>query len=297
MDILGISDTHLKDAFDHCEQVTKNQARNFYYAFITLPMQKKRAIYTAYAFCRICDDAVDNNKSIIEKKRLLDSIEDNLKSGINSDVLTLKSDPIILATCAIIKEFNISEQYFFDVIDGVRMDIEFKFFTTFEEVKEYCYKVASVIGLICISIFGYTNPKAIDYAIDFGLAMQLTNILRDIPDDLAENRCYLSLDEMDQFNYSINLLSGSLYNNDFIQLMKFEVNRAKKYFESGSMLLPLVDTDSRICLKILSRIYSKILKKIEKSNYHIFNTKYRLNTFEKLSIMGFTWLQYKITKK
>ena len=122
-------------------------------------------------------------------------------------------------------------------------------------------------------------------------------ILRDIPDDLAENRCYLSLDEMDQFNYSINLLSGSLYNNDFIQLMKFEVNRAKKYFESGSMLLPLVDTDSRICLKILSRIYSKILKKIEKSNYHIFNTKYRLNTFEKLSIMGFTWLQYKITKK
>ena len=211
--------------------------------------------------------------------------------------MTLKSDPIILATCAIIKEFNISEQYFFDVIDGVRMDIEFKFFTTFEEVKEYCYKVASVIGLICISIFGYTNPKAIDYAIDFGLAMQLTNILRDIPDDLAENRCYLSLDEMDQFNYSINLLSGSLYNNDFIQLMKFEVNRAKKYFESGSMLLPLVDTDSRICLKILSRIYSKILKKIEKSNYHIFNTKYRLNTFEKLSIMGFTWLQYKITKK
>ena len=130
MDILGISDTHLKDAFDHCEQVTKNQARNFYYAFITLPMQKKRAIYTAYAFCRICDDAVDNNESIIEKKRLLDSIEDNLKSGINSDVLTLKSDPIILATCAIIKEFNISEQYFFDVIDGVRMDIEFKFFTT-----------------------------------------------------------------------------------------------------------------------------------------------------------------------
>lgn len=297
MDILGISDTHLKDAYDHCEQVTKNQARNFYYAFITLPIRKKRAIYTAYAFCRICDDAVDNNESIIEKKRLLNTIEDNLKSGINLDVLTLQNDPIILATCAIIKEFDIPEKYFFDVIDGVRMDIEFKPFTTFVEVKDYCYKVASVIGLICITIFGYTNPKAIDYAIDFGLAMQLTNILRDIPDDLAENRCYLALDEMDQFNYSINLLSVSLYNNDFIQLMKFEVDRAKRYFESGSMLLPLVDTDSRICLKILSKIYSKILKKIEKSNYHIFNNKFRLNTFEKLSIMGFTWLRYKITKK
>ena len=297
MDILGISDTHLKDAYDHCEQVTKNQARNFYYAFITLPIRKKRAIYTAYAFCRICDDAVDNNESIIEKKRLLNTIEDNLKSGINLDVLTLQNDPIILATCAIIKEFDIPEKYFFDVIDGVRMDIEFKPFTTFVEVKDYCYKVASVIGLICITIFGYTNPKAIDYAIDFGLAMQLTNILRDIPDDLAENRCYLALDEMDQFNYSINLLSVSLYNNDFIQLMKFEVDRANRYFESGSMLLPLVDTDSRICLKILSKIYSKILKKIEKSNYHIFNNKFRLNTFEKLSIMGFTWLRYKITKK
>ncbi|MAR14345.1 MAG: squalene synthase [Chloroflexi bacterium] len=297
MDILGISDTQLKDAYDHCEQVTKNQARNFYYAFITLPMRKKRAIYTAYAFCRICDDAVDNNESIIEKKRLLNTIEDNLKSGINSDILTLQNDPIILATCAIIKEFDISEQYFFDVIDGVRMDIEFKSFATFEDVKDYCYKVASVIGLICITIFGYTNPKAKDYAIDFGLAMQLTNILRDIPDDLAENRCYLAFDEMDQFNYSINLLSGSLYNNDFINLMKFEVDRAKTYFESGSMLLPLVNPDSRICLKILSKIYSKILKKIEMSNYHIFNTNYRLNTFEKLSIMGFTWLRYKITKK
>tara|TARA_B100001142_G_scaffold291102_1_gene309063 strand:+ start:461 stop:1354 length:894 start_codon:yes stop_codon:yes gene_type:complete len=297
LDILGISDTQLKDAYDHCEQVTKNQARNFYYAFITLPMRKKRAIYTAYAFCRICDDAVDNNESIIEKKRLLNTIEDNLKSGINSDILTLQNDPIILATCAIIKEFDISEQYFFDVIDGVRMDIEFKSFATFEDVKDYCYKVASVIGLICITIFGYTNPKAKDYAIDFGLAMQLTNILRDIPDDLAENRCYLAFDEMDQFNYSINLLSGSLYNNDFINLMKFEVDRAKTYFESGSMLLPLVNPDSRICLKILSKIYSKILKKIEMSNYHIFNTNYRLNTFEKLSIMGFTWLRYKITKK
>ena len=297
METLGISDLHLEDAYDYCEQVTKNEARNFYYAFITLPMRKKRAIYTAYAFCRRCDDAVDNSESTTEKKRLLDEIENNLKSGINLDKLILENNPIILATCAIIKEFNIPQQYFFDVIQGVRMDIEFTSFNSFDEVKEYCYKVASVIGLICIKIFGYSNPKAIDYAIDFGLAMQLTNILRDILDDLNENRCYLAYEEMDKFNYSINQLRESLYNDDFIQMMKFEVDRAKRYFESGSRLLPLVDTDSRICLVILSKIYSKILKKIERSNYNIFQTNYRLNTFEKLSIMGFTWLRYKITKK
>tara|TARA_B100001142_G_C14261613_1_gene627261 strand:+ start:369 stop:1262 length:894 start_codon:yes stop_codon:yes gene_type:complete len=297
LDTPGISDIHLEDAYDYCEQITRNEARNFYYAFITLPMRKKRAIYTAYAFCRRCDDAVDNNESTTEKKRLLDEIENNLKSGINLDKLILENNPIILATCAIIKEFNIPQQYFFDVIQGVRMDIEFTSFNSFDEVKEYCYKVASVIGLICIKIFGYSNPKAIDYAIDFGLAMQLTNILRDILDDLNENRCYLAFEEMDKFNYSINQLRESLYNDDFIQMMKFEVDRAKRYFESGSRLLPLVDTDSRICLVILSTIYSKILKKIERSNYNIFQTNYRLNTFEKLSIMGFTWLRYKITKK
>ena len=297
MDTPGISDIHLEDAYDYCEQITRNEARNFYYAFITLPARKKRAIYTAYAFCRRCDDAVDNSESTTEKKRLLDEIENNLKSGINLDKLILENNPIILATCAIIKEFNIPQQYFFDVIQGVRMDIEFTSFNSFDEVKEYCYKVASVIGLICIKIFGYSNPKAIDYAIDFGLAMQLTNILRDILDDLNENRCYLAYEEMDKFNYSINQLRESLYNDDFIQMMKFEVDRAKRYFESGSRLLPLVDTDSRICLVILSKIYSKILKKIERSNYNIFQTNYRLNTFEKLSIMGFTWLRYKITKK
>ena len=297
MDTPGISDIHLEDAYDYCEQITRNEARNFYYAFITLPMRKKRAIYTAYAFCRRCDDAVDNSESTTEKKRLLDEIENNLKSGINLDKLILENNPIILATCAIIKEFNIPQQYFFDVIQGVRMDIEFTSFNSFDEVKEYCYKVASVIGLICIKIFGYSNPKAIDYAIDFGLAMQLTNILRDILDDLNENRCYLAFEEMDKFNYSINQLRESLYNDDFIQMMKFEVDRAKRYFESGSRLLPLVDTDSRICLVILSTIYRKILKKIERSNYNIFQTNYRLNTFEKLSIMGFTWLRYKITKK
>ena len=297
MDTPGISDIHLEDAYDYCEQITRNEARNFYYAFITLPMRKKRAIYTAYAFCRRCDDAVDNSESTTEKKRLLDEIENNLKSGINLDKLILENNPIILATCAIIKEFNIPQQYFFDVIQGVRMDIEFTTFNSFDEVKEYCYKVASVICLICIKIFGYSNPKAIDYAIDFGLAMQLTNILRDILDDLNENRCYLAFEEMDKFNYSINQLRESLYNDDFIQMMKFEVDRAKRYFESGSRLLPLVDTDSRICLVILSTIYSKILKKIERSNYNIFQTNYRLNTFEKLSIMGFTWLRYKITKK
>ena len=297
MDTPGISDIHLEDAYDYCEQITRNEARNFYYAFITLPMRKKRAIYTAYAFCRRCDDAVDNSESTTEKKRLLDEIENNLKSGINLNKLILENNPIILATCAIIKEFNIPQQYFFDVIQGVRMDIEFTSFNSFDEVKEYCYKVASVIGLICIKIFGYSNPKAIDYAIDFGLAMQLTNILRDILDDLNENRCYLAYEEMDTFNYSINQLRESLYNDDFIQMMKFEVDRAKRYFESGSRLLSLVDTDSRICLVILSTIYRKILKKIERSNYNIFQTNYRLNTFEKLSIMGFTWLRYKITKK
>ena len=294
MDILRENDKKLKSAYDFCTQITKAEARNFYYAFITLPKTKKRAIYTAYAFCRRCDDAVDNDESVKEKIRLLNDLESSLTSGLNNDQIDLVN-PIILATCAIIKEFQIPEQYFFDVIDGVRMDIDFKPFDTFVDVKRYCYKVASVIGLICIKIFGYTDPKAVEFAIDFGLAMQLTNILRDIVEDMSEDRCYFAVTELNSYQYSIQDFSSALYNSNFKELMKFQVNRARQFFVSGSSLFPLIDPDSRICLVILSKIYNKILNKIENSNYNIFLSNYKLTRFEKLSILGCTWLKYKIT--
>ena len=193
-----IVDSDLQLAYKECGRITKREAANFYYAFLTLPKNRRRAIYAVYAFCRYCDDAVDDQASIGAKLESLNLLREKLRLSYAGRSV----DPIFLCLGDVAKQFEIPQEYFEDVLLGVESDLVKNRYQNFEELKQYCYKVASVVGLICIQIFGYRDDIAKEYAIDLGLAMQLTNILRDVKEDLVMDRIYLPQEETDRFNFS-----------------------------------------------------------------------------------------------
>ena len=277
--------TELELAYDHCQRIAKEQAKNFYYAFRTLPPKKRRAIYAAYAFCRLCDDIADEDLPLDEKRRRFEQTRQRLADRHNGRA----DEPVFAALDDASTAFGIPEHYFEEVIRGVEIDLTLNRFQTFEELRAYCYGVASVVGLICVEVFGYEDPKAKDYAVDLGLAMQLTNILRDIKEDAERNRIYIPLDEMAQFGYSEAELMDGAVNDGFRELMTFQAARARRYFDSGVRLLPLLSPESRACPAVLHGVYSTVLDRIEASGFNVFEKRIGLSTPEKLLIMARLW--------
>ena len=272
-------------AYKHCESVTKKHAKNFYYAFRTLPHRKRRAIYAIYAFCRICDDIADGDIPLVDQKSQFSQMRKQLHESIeypsNKLIFTALKDVVTI--------FNIPINYLEEIIQGVEMDLVNTRYETFEELLTYCYKVASVVGLICFEIFGYKNSVAKKYAIDLGIAMQLTNILRDIKEDYERGRIYIPQQEMLRFKYSDNDLGNGIINNSFRNLMRYQITRANCYFTSGIQLIPLMNTESRRCPSILHGVYRKILAKIERSDFNVFEKRIGLNTWEKLLLTTQIW--------
>ena len=274
----------LDQAYDYCQRVAKTHAKNFYYAFRTLPSAKRRAIYAVYAFCRYCDDVADEDLPLDEKRRLLDQTRNRLRDRALSS-----QDPVFVALENAIEEFAIPRRYFDDVIRGVETDLEVSRFQTFDDLRDYCYLVASTVGLICIEIFGYDDPVASEYAIDFGIAMQLTNVMRDVKEDADRGRIYLPLDDIDQFGYSEQDLMDERNNDRFRSLMDFEAARARCYFDSGARLFPLLSRESRACAAVLHQLYSRILDRMESSGYDVFERRIGLSVGEKLLLVARLW--------
>ena len=274
----------LDQAYDYCQRVAKTHAKNFYYAFRTLPSAKRRAIYAVYAFCRYCDDVADEDLPLDEKRRLLDQTRNRLRDRALSS-----QDPVFVALENAIEEFAIPRRYFDDVIRGVETDLEVSRFQTFDDLRDYCYLVASTVGLICIEIFGYDDPVASEYAIDFGIAMQLTNVMRDVKEDADRGRIYLPLDDIDQFGYSEQDLMDERNNDRFRSLMDFEAARARRYFDSGARLFPLLSRESRACAAVLHQLYSRILDRMESSGYDVFERRIGLSVGEKLLLVARLW--------
>ena len=277
---------NLDEAYDHCQQIAKEHARNFYYAFRTLPAKKRRAIYAAYAFCRYCDDVADEEHPKYEKDRLFAELRHDLtesKAG--------RSDgPVLQALQDATQAFGIPYEYYEEVIEGVEMDLVKTRFANFDELRDYCYKVASVVGLICIEVFGYEDPKAKEFAIDLGIAMQITNILRDVKEDAERNRIYLPQDDMERFGYTEQDLMNGVVNDAFRNLMAHQVKRARQYFESGKRLFPLLASESRACPMMLHAVYSGVLDRIEDSGYNVFERRIGLNKAEKLAMLARLWI-------
>jgi len=279
-------DLHLESAYETCRNITRREAKNFYYAFLTLPSAKRRAIYVAYAFCRHCDDSVDEKISIDAKLEALVDVRTNLERTYSGEA----SDPVYLALADVARNYHIPQDYFQEVILGVESDLVKDRFRNFEELKEYCYRVASVVGLICLQIFGYKDDDAKRYAENLGLAMQLTNIIRDVREDLDMGRIYLPQDELDQYGYTEEDLENGVQNEAFLKLMKFQSQRAREYFDQGFKLLPFLSRRSRACPAVLGALYSKVLDRIEDSNYDVLESRVALSKPEKLAITAKTWL-------
>ena len=277
--------TELDLAYDHCQRVTREHAKNFYYAFRTLPARRRRAIYAAYAFCRHCDDIADQDLPLDEKRRLFARTRQLLVQSRDGQT----GDPVFTALEDACRAFEIPARYFEEVVEGVEMDLTWSRFDSFDELRIYCYKVASAVGLICIEVFGYDDPAATDYAIDLGIAMQLTNIMRDVKEDAQRGRIYIPLDEMQQFGYSEGELMDGVVNDAFRELMSFQVSRARRYFASGSRLIPLLLPESRACPAVLHQVYSSILDRIEASGFNVFERRIGLSKPKKLFIAAKLW--------
>jgi phytoene synthase len=276
----------LESAYEACREITRREAKNFYYAFLTLPAAKRRAIYAAYAFCRHCDDSVDEETSTDAKLKALTDLQASLDSTYSGNA----SSPVYVALADVAQKYGIPQDYFQEVILGVESDLVKDRFQNFEELKEYCYRVASVVGLICLQIFGYENDDAKEYAVDLGLAMQLTNIIRDVREDFEMGRVYLPQDEMAGFGYTEEDLKNGVRNQAFHDLMEFQAQRAREYFDRGFKLLPYLSRRSRACPAVLGALYSKVLDRIEASDYDVLESRVSLSKAEKIGITAKTWL-------
>lgn len=283
-------DDKLRSAYRRCRAETRRAAKNFYWAFITLPRPKRAAIYAVYTLLRRWDDIADSADPLEEKRRALEEQREIILNLYRENVhmcarAHVEDDPVLLAVGDVIERYRIPSDYFLDVLAGVELDLRKRRYRTFEELKEYCYDVASAVGLISLEIFGYRGPVAREYAIALGIAMQLVNILRDIKEDLERDRIYLPLEELERFGYSEEELQQGIINEQFRELMRFQVDRAREYFARGHRLLGYLPLRSRPCPAVLAGLYRHILKRIETRGYDVFNGKITLTPREKLAIL------------
>ncbi len=274
---------------ESAKEISKRSKSSFYYAFNLLPKAKRDAMNVIYAFCRKTDDIVDNENSNEIKLNNL-----NLwKEEFDKSLIGKSSDQLLLSLSKVISEFKIPHEPFYDLIKGMEMDINISRYENFEALKEYCYRVASTVGLISIEIFGYKNSNTKNFAVNLGIALQLTNILRDIKKDLESNRIYIPLDEMRMFSYSEEDLFNKKYNDNFISLVKYQVERAESFFKKASSFLSDEDRANMFPASAMQCVYYKLLKKIIDNNYDVLNKNIRVNNFEKFYLAFMVWMKHK----
>jgi phytoene synthase len=276
--------------YEHCAQVTRRSRSSFYYAFILLPPERRRALHAVYAFCRFIDDIADD-EAIREPALLLKRWREELDrvySGAPTRALSRA-----LADSA--RRFKIPRELFEEIINGVEMDLSRKRYQTWEELRPYCYRVASALGLICIEIFGYSNQSAKLYAENLGLALQLTNIMRDVREDAVRGRIYLPLEDLARFNVSENEILGGVYSPNFVRLMDFEARRARELYALAQSELAPEDRATLLTAEAMRLIYAALLERIINSNYRVLDRRHRLSAPHKLYLVGRAWAEGRIS--
>ena len=292
----------IADAYEAVAASTKAASSNFYYAFITLPPEKRNAVYAGYSFCRLADDSVDDGEYGEYGERTgeaLDSLQTHLAAAYagnfstNGDTLkiTEASTELWRALGDTLHKYPIDQQHLLDVVEGCRMDLEGTTYETWDQLVEYCKRVASATGLALIEVFGYEDERAVEYAIDLGIALQLTNILRDITEDLSIGRVYLPSEELAEYGVTVDDLRNKNVTPEYLRFMKFQVARARKYLESGVRLFPLLDKQSRQCPETMTQVYEMLLDRIEKNNYDTLNHRASLSKFQKFKLLAVIWLR------
>lgn len=259
-------------------RITRTSKSNLALAFVSLGRERRRDITTFYAFCRVVDDIADDvDLSVEEKTRRL--------SDWRAWLRTPRSDESSFAVDVrhLMEKYAISPEMLEEIIAGVEMDLSINRYQTFGELRVYCYRVASAVGLVSIEIFGYRNAACKEYAIQLGLALQMTNIIRDVGKDLRAGRIYLPLEDFGRFNYSEKQLQDRQYNDRFVQLMQFEAERARQFFARAAETLPPQDRRSMVAAEIMGSIYRGLLRRMELDKFRVFEKEYGLNKLEKVS--------------
>ena len=290
----------LRAAYGVCRHIARSAAKNFYYGFLVLPAGKRDAISAVYAFMRRADDISDDASVPAEQRReKLGEWMCSLRRVVNGE---RTDDPVLFALADSQKKFNIPFGLLEKLVQGTAMDVPERAYEktpsgfditapqiqyeTFDQLYDYCYHVASVVGLVCIHIFGYRDPKAEKLAEETGVAFQLTNIIRDVKEDAEMGRVYLPREDIARFGLEPRSLTNGAGPASFRAVLEFETERARKYYASAAELMPLIDEDSQPALWTLVEVYRRLLEKIAARDYDVFSERVSLSTAEKLSVLG-----------
>jgi phytoene synthase len=274
-------------------ELSKTVQSNFFYSFLFLPKSKREAIIDVYAFCRAIDDIVDD---MVEKSNGVGGAIGAAQAELNrwrEELDNLYAGkptmPIAVRLRRVLERFPMPKEYFEEMINGCEMDLLRNRYETFDDLHQYCYRVASVTGLMCIEIFTYRSPGAKDYAVNLGVALQLTNILRDLKEDAARGRVYLPQEDLRRFGYSEDDLAGGKINDNFREMMEFECARARDYYRLAAGHLAEEDRPTMTAAVTMGRIYYRLLKQIENLDYDVFNNRIRLHRPERFLIALSEW--------
>jgi 15-cis-phytoene synthase len=286
----------IAEAYAVCRTIAQREAKNFYYSFRVLPEQKRNAMCAVYAFMRRADDISDDESLPVAERRevmsrWLGAWREARRSGVSDD-------PVFVALNDTQKRFAIPDALLEDLVRGTTMDLEpraqaeneLQTFATFDQLYRYCYLVASVVGLVCIRIFGYTDSRTEKLAEETGVAFQLTNILRDVKEDVERGRIYLPLDLLHEFGVSVDrvkmLAGGAVMEVNERAMLRALGSRAEEYYSSADRLLPLIDADSRAALWVLVTIYHRLLLKISQADGDVFSQRISVSTPAKMAVLA-----------
>ena len=268
---------------EYCQQKTVQSGSSFYYSFLFLPPERRRAITALYAFCREVDDTVDEctDESIARIKLAW------WRTEVSAMYSGKPTHPVMLALQPHLALYQLQEKHLQAIIDGMEMDLDQTRYLDYPAMQRYCWHVASVVGILSASIFGATNPKTLEYAEKLGLAFQLTNIIRDVGEDARKGRIYLPVNELQQFNVTAADLLNARHSDKFENLMRFQVERAKKVYDEAFALLPKEDRRAQRPGLMMAAIYRTVLDEIERDHFHVLTQRISLTPLRKL------WLAWK----
>ena len=272
---------------EYCQQKAVQSGSSFYYSFLFLPAERRRAITALYAFCREVDDAVDECTDVTIARNKLMWWRKEIKSMLDGS----PTHPVTQALQPHVTTYALEGKHFQAIIDGMEMDLDQTRYLDFAGLKRYCWHVASVVGILSASIFGMSRPETLQYAEKLGLAFQLTNIIRDVGEDARKGRIYLPVNELQQFNVTAADILNGRHSENFEKLMQFQSRRAQAMYDEALALLPPQDRRAQRPGLMMAAIYRALLNEIEHDRFHVLNQKISLTPIRKLWLAWRTWMR------
>jgi phytoene synthase len=271
---------------EYCQQKAAASGSSFYYSFLFLPEERRRAITALFAFCREVDDVVDDCSDPATARATLAWWRQELAAAFHGT----PQHPVARALAEVAPRFKLAEARVAEIIDGMQMDLEHDRYPSFEALRQYCHRVAGVVGLLSAEIFGYQDSRTLEYAADLGLAFQLTNIIRDVGEDARRGRVYLPLDEIERFGVSVADITGSRETDNFRRLIEFQIERALEYYGEAFRKLPAVDRRAQRAGIVMAAIYRALLDEIQRDGCRVLTRRTSLTPIRKLWIAWKTWI-------